>query len=89
MSIVTQSMCEQMKEHIEKLDTVEHAQILNIIKKYTDTYTNTSTGVLVSTEHLNNQCLLEINGYLTFLIDQRKHVDEYNKSRKTYERMIQ
>ena len=80
---------EQMKDAIDKMDSNEHLQILNIVKKYTDNFTKTQTGVLVSTENLNDDCLKEIDAYITFSIDQRKRMDEDNKDRKTYERMVQ
>ena len=80
---------EQMKDAIDKMESNEHLQILNIVKKYTDNFTKTQTGVLVSTENLNDDCLKEIDAYITFSIDQRKRMDEDNKDRKTYERMVQ
>jgi len=80
---------EQMKDAIDKMDSNEHAQILNIVKKYTDTFTKTQTGILVSTENLNEDCMKEIDAYITFSIDSRKHIEEDNKQRKTYERMMQ
>ena len=80
---------EQMKDAIDKMDSNEHLQILNIVKKYTDNFTKTQAGVLVSTEILNEDCLKEIDAYITFSFDQRKRIDEDNKDRKTYERMVQ
>ena len=80
---------EQMKDAIDKMESNEHLQILNIVKKYTDNFTKTQAGVLVSTEILNEECLEEIDRYITFSIDQRKRIDEDNKDRKTYERMVQ
>jgi hypothetical protein len=80
---------EQMKDAIDKMDSNEHLQILNIVKKYTDNFTKTQAGVLVSTEILNDECMQEIDRYITFSIDQRKRIDEDNKDRKTYERMVQ
>ena len=80
---------EQMKDAIDKMESNEHLQILNIVKKYTDNFTKTQAGVLVSTEILNEDCLKEIDAYITFSFDQRKRIDEDNKDRKTYERMVQ
>ena len=78
-----------MKDYIDKMDMNEHGQILNIIKKYTDKFTKTQTGILVSTETLNDDCLKEIDSYIHFSIDQRKRLDEDNKQRKNYERIVQ
>jgi hypothetical protein len=78
-----------MKDYIDKMDPNEHLQILNIIKKYTDNFTKTQTGILISTENLNDECMKEIDTYIHFSIDQRKRIDDDNKQRKTYERMVQ
>jgi hypothetical protein len=80
---------ERMKEYIDKMDTNEHGQILNIVKKYTDKFTKTQTGILVSTETLNDDCLKEIDSYIHFSIDQRKRLEDDNKQRKNYERIAQ
>lgn len=63
---------EKLKENLEKLDAEEHAQIFNVIKKYTDTYTKTQTGVLVSSDVLTDECLLEIETLVAYYLDQRK-----------------
>ena len=65
---------EQLKEAIEKLDAQEHAQIFSIIQRYTEQYTKTNTGVLVSSESLPNECLLEMEKMVKFYMDQRKTV---------------
>lgn len=63
---------EQLKENIEKLDANEHAQIFEIIKRYTESYTKTQTGVLVSSDQLTNDCMLEMEKMVAFYMDQRK-----------------
>jgi hypothetical protein len=80
---------EWMKEQLDTMDVHEHAQVLSIIKNYTDQCTNTQNGVLVSTEYLNEECLERIEKYIHFLLDQRKRIDEDTKMRKSYERMMQ
>lgn len=70
---------EKLKENLEKLDAEEHAQIFNVIKKYTDTYTKTQSGVLVSSDVLPDECLREIETMVAYYIDQRKTM---NFSRK-------
>lgn len=88
MNTMERSKKEQMKERIDKMESNEHCQILNIIKKYSDKFTKTQSGFLISTEHLTNECLEEIEAYIHFSIDQRKRIEEDNKTRKNYERMI-
>lgn len=63
---------EKLKENLEKLDPEEHSQIFNVIKKYTDTYTKTQSGVLVSSDVLPDECLKEIETMVTYYLDQRK-----------------
>jgi hypothetical protein len=79
---------EWMKEQIDLMDSNQHNQVFNIIKKYTTTFTKTQSGILVSTDKLSNDCLEEINQYINFSIDQKKRIEEDTKTRKTYERLI-
>lgn len=78
-----------MKERLDAMDANEHAQIFTIVRKYTDQGTRTQTGILISSEFLNDDCLGEIDAYIQFLTDQRKRMEEDTKARKSYERMIQ
>jgi hypothetical protein len=66
---------EQLKEKIEKLDAEEHAQIFEIIKRYTEAFTKTQTGVLVSSDALPDECLTEIEQLVAYYGDQRKRID--------------
>ena len=79
---------ETMKDQIDKMDSNEHLQILDIIKKYTEHYTKTESGVLISADVLADECLEEINLYIHFSLDQRKRIEDDNKIRKTYERIV-
>jgi hypothetical protein len=73
---------EALKEQIEKLDPQEHAQIFAIVKKYTDTYTKTQNGVLVSSEGLPDQCIQEMETMVNFYLDQRERMDSDAADRK-------
>jgi hypothetical protein len=79
-----------MKENLDKMEVSEHKQIYNIIKKFIgiDKLTQTADGVLVSSDLLNDECLNEIEKYISFSIDQRKRLDEDTATRKSYERMV-
>ena len=70
------------------MDSNEHVQVLAIIQKYTQQVTKTQSGILVSTDMLNDECMKEIEQYVVFSLDQRKRIDEDSKTRKTYERMV-
>lgn len=63
---------EQLREQLEKLEPQEHAQIFAIITRYTTNYTKTQNGVLVSSDVLSNECLLEMEKMVAFYLDQRK-----------------
>jgi hypothetical protein len=77
-----------MKEQIDRMDTNEHNQVFSIIKRYTDQFTKTQNGVLVSTDNLNDECLTEIDKYINFCLDQKKRMDDDLRTRKTYERLV-
>lgn len=83
---MNRSQKEALKEKIEKLEPQEHAQIFEVIKKYTETYTKTQTGVLVSSESLTDECLREIERMVIFFADQKKRMDADNVERKTLTR---
>lgn len=84
----SRSKKEWIKEQLDKMDSNEHTQVYEIIKKYTDQFTKTQNGILISSDNLTEECLLEIERYITFCLDQRKRMDEDNKTRKNYERMV-
>ena len=73
---------EALKEKIDKLDAQEHAQIFEVIKRYTETYTKTQNGVLVSSDSLPDECLQEMEKMVIFYIDQRKRMDADTAERK-------
>lgn len=65
---------EQLKENIDKLDSQEHEQILQIVMRHTEQYTKTNSGVLVSSDNLSDECLMEMEKVVKFYMDQRKTV---------------
>ena len=83
---MNRSRKEALKENLDRLDANEHAQIFNIIKKYTESFTRTQTGVLVSTDVLPDECILEIEKMIAFYLDQHKMMEADALERKTYER---
>jgi len=89
MNTIARTKKEWMKDQLDTMDANEHAQVLAIIHKYTEHCTKTQSGVLISTDLLNDECLGEIEQYILFLADQKKRMDEDVKTRRTYERMVQ
>jgi hypothetical protein len=88
MNTYSRSKKEWIKEQLDRMDSNEHVQVLAIIQKYTQQVTKTQSGILVSTDMLNDECMKEIEQYVVFSLDQRKRIDEDSKTRKTYERMV-
>jgi hypothetical protein len=86
---MNRSKKEWLKDQLDKLEVNEHIQVYSIIKKYTENITKSSTGVYVSSEHLTDECLLEMEKYILFCTDQRKRMEDDLKTRKTFERMIE
>jgi hypothetical protein len=82
---MSRARLEKLKEQIDRLDPQEHAQIFAIIKKYTDSYTQTQSGALVSSDALSDQCITEMERMVLFYIDQRKHMEAENAQRRTLE----
>lgn len=80
---MNRSQKERLKENIEKLDANEHAQIFDLVKRYTDNYTKTQSGVLVSSEALSDECLFEIEKMVKYYIDQKIRMDAEQIERKT------
>lgn len=79
---MNRSQKERLKERIEKLDANEHAQIFDLIKRYTDNYTKTQNGVLISSDALPDECLLEIEKMVTYYVDQKVRMDADQAERK-------
>ena len=79
---------EKLKEQIDKLDTNEHIQIYQIMQKGNPVVTTTQNGVLISSETLSEETMVEVEKYGLFCMDQRKRMDEDLKTRKNYERMV-
>ena len=88
MNTTHRSKKEWLKDQLDRMDANEHTQVFNIIKTYTDQFTKTQSGVLISTDQLNDECLVEIEKYITFRNDQKKQMEEDMKMRKNYERLV-
>lgn len=73
---------EKLKENLDKLDADEHAQIFAVIKKYTDTFTKTQNGVLISSDTLPDECLQEMETMVAYYLDQRKTLNLSRASRR-------
>lgn len=88
MNSFPRSKKEWLKEQLDRMDINEHAQVWTTIKKYTDQFTKTQSGILISTDVLSDECLTAIETYVNFSMDQRKRMEEDIKTRRSYERMM-
>lgn len=77
---------EALKEQMDRLDPHEHAQLFAIVKRYADVYTQTQGGVLVSSDNLPLECLMEMERMVLFYHDQRKRMEGDAAERKAMER---
>lgn len=84
---MNRSQKEALKEKLEKLDAQEHEQLFTIIKRYTNQFTKTQTGVLVSSDVLPDECLKEMERMVVFYMDQRKRMEADAAERKTLSRI--
>jgi hypothetical protein len=75
---------EALKEKIDRLEPEEHAQLFQIVQRYTDNVTKTQTGVLVSSDNLPDECLVEMETMVSFFMDQRKRLDTDSAQRKLW-----
>lgn len=79
---------EKLKDQIEKMDVNEQTQLFNIIRKYTNHFTKTESGVFVSADELPEECFRDIERYIDFCSQQKKRIDEQLKLRKQYEKLV-
>jgi hypothetical protein len=77
---------ETLRERIEGLDSHEHAQLFEVLKRYTDKYTKTQTGVLIASDALPLECLTELDRMVSFYADQRKRMETDTLQRKSFTR---
>lgn len=66
---------ERLKESLDKLSECEHEQIFAIVRKYTEQFTCSETGVYVSAENVNEACMTEIEKYIDFCNAQKRRLD--------------
>jgi len=74
---------EKLRDQLETLDIHEHAQVFDVIRRYTNEYTRTNTGALISSESLPDACIVEMETLVAFYLDQRKQMDADERARKS------
>jgi hypothetical protein len=74
---------EKLRDQLDTLDINEHAQVFEVIKRYTSEYTRTQAGALVSSESIPDACIVEMETLVAFYLDQRKRMDADERARKS------
>jgi hypothetical protein len=74
---------EKLRDQLDTLDIHEHAQVFDVIRRYTNEYTRTNTGALISSESLPDACIVEMETLVAFYLDQRKQMDADERARKS------
>lgn len=74
---------EKLRDQLETLDIHEHAQVFDVIRRYTNEYTRTNTGALISSESLPDACIVEMESLVAFYLDQRKRMDADERARNS------
>jgi hypothetical protein len=83
---MNRSQLDALRERIDRLDPQEHAQLFEVIKRYTDKFTKTQSGVLLSSDTLPAECLQELDRMVSFYADQRKRMEADTLERKALSR---
>jgi hypothetical protein len=74
---------EKLRDQLDTLDIHEHAQVFDVIRRYTNEYTRTNNGALISSESLPDACIAEMETLVAFYLDQRKQMDADERARKS------
>ena len=78
---------ENIIKTIEDLPIENQFQIFIIIKKFNIKYTKNINGILIDMNKINNNCLREINNYITFVKENKDYfldVEEKKKKIKNF-----
>jgi hypothetical protein len=70
------SEIQKIKNKIEKLDKNESVEIFKIIHKNQINYSQNNNGIFIDLSCLNEQSLIEINAFLDFIEENKKHIYE-------------
>ena len=70
------SELQKMKNKIEKLDKNESIEIFKIVHKNQINYSQNNNGIFIDLSCLNEQSLIEIQAFLDFIEENKKHIHE-------------
>ena len=73
-----------LRDDIEKLGKRQHIEIIKIIQKNKINFTENRNGIFLNMKDLNNECIIEITKYLTYIDIQQKQLNSAEKIKKTY-----
>lgn len=61
------------KTIIESFDKNYQIEIFKIISKYKINYTENDNGIFINMKNINDECLKEINNYISFVNDNKSN----------------
>lgn len=71
----------KLKDNIDKLGKTNQIEILRILKKNNEIFTENNNGTFVNLIHLNEKTITEMNNYLEYISLQSYHLKEVEKKK--------
>ena len=68
----------QLKEEIEYLDQGEYYEILKIIQKYDNKYTENNNGIFINMNKLSPETICDIKKFLEFSNENKKMLETHD-----------
>ena len=67
-----------LKEEIEYLDKSEYYEILKIVQKYNNKYTENNNGIFINMNKLSDETISDIEKFLTFSNENKKMLETHD-----------
>ena len=67
-----------LKEEIEYLDKSEYYEILKIVQKYNNKYTENNNGIFINMNKLSDETISDIEKFLTFSNENNKMLETHD-----------
>ena len=69
----------KLQEDVKKLDKIQQYEIYKIIKKFNNKLTENNNGIFINLSYLSNECIIEINNFIKYSIDNKKRLNKIEK----------
>ena len=74
----------QLRDEIEKLDKINHLEILKIFKKHNISFSENKNGSFINLNFVDDFILSEIKEYILYLQKQESLINEFEVQKKEY-----